>query len=100
MYDPYVNSWKRMHAKPEPAPRSAGTMAYHKELKKHILFGTQFGDDKHTWAYDLAKNEWTDLKPAEQPPTQYLMVWISSLPETEPDNFQLTVNEVEVLTTS
>jgi hypothetical protein len=38
--------------------------------------------------------------PADHEPVQYLMVWISSLPETEPDNFQLTVNEVEVLTTS
>ena len=68
-YDPYDNSWKRMFAKQEPAPRSAGTMAYHQVLKKHILFGTQFSDDPHTWAYDLAKNEWTDLKPDVQPPT-------------------------------
>src|SRR5262245_19108830 len=69
VYDPYDNSWKRMFAKKEPAPRSAGTMAYHKQMKKHILFGTQFSDDPHTWAYDLAKNEWTDLAPAMQPPT-------------------------------
>jgi len=69
VYDPFDNSWKRMYPKKEPAPRSAGTMAYHKELKKHILFGTQFSDDPHTWAYDLTRNEWTDLKPAMQPPT-------------------------------
>ena len=61
--------WKRMYPSLSRAA-SAGTMAYHKELKKHILFGTQFGDDKHTWAYDLAKNEWTDLNPAVQPPTK------------------------------
>ncbi len=70
VYDPYDNSWKRMFPKKEPAGRSAGNMAYHKTLKKHLLFGIQFGDDPHTWAYDLAKNEWTDLKPAVQPPTK------------------------------
>jgi hypothetical protein len=69
VYDPYDNTFKRMFPKKEPAGRSAGNMAYHKGIKKHILFGTQFSDDPHTWAYDLAKNEWTDLKPALQPPT-------------------------------
>jgi hypothetical protein len=70
VYDPYDNSWKRLFPKTEPAGRSAGNMAYHKTMKKHFLFGIQFGDDPHTWAYDLAKNEWTDLKPAVQPPTK------------------------------
>ncbi|HZZ77554.1 MAG TPA: hypothetical protein VFE62_03490 [Gemmataceae bacterium] len=70
VYDPYDNSFKRMFPKKEPAGRSAGNMAYHKTLKKHVLFGSQFSDDPHTWAYDLAKNEWTDLKPAVQPPTK------------------------------
>src|SRR5262249_44648094 len=37
--------------------------------KLHILFGSQFSDDPHTWAYDLRKNEWRDMKPAVQPPT-------------------------------
>ncbi len=69
VYDPYDNSFKRMFPKKEPAGRSAGNMAYHKAMKKHFLFGTQFSDDPHTWAYDLAKNEWLDLKPAVQPPT-------------------------------
>jgi hypothetical protein len=70
VYDPYDNTFKRMFPKKEPAGRSAGTMAYHKTLKKHVLFGSQFTDDPHTWAYDLDKNEWTDLKPAVQPPTK------------------------------
>src|ERR1043165_1901774 len=63
IYDPYDNSWKRPHPKKEPKGRSAGNMTYHKGMKRHILFGTQFSDDPHTWAYDLIKNEWTDLKP-------------------------------------
>lgn len=70
VYDPYVNHWKRMLPAKEPAPRSGGTLAYHKEMKRHILFGSQFGDDPHTWAYDYAKNEWTDLQPTQQPPTK------------------------------
>jgi hypothetical protein len=44
-------------------------MVYDASAKRHILFGSQFDDDKHTWAFDLRNNEWTDLKPAVQPPT-------------------------------
>ena len=69
VYDPYDNSWKRMSPKNQPAGRSAGNMTYHKAMKRHFLFGTQFTNDPHTWAYDLQANEWTDLKPAVQPPT-------------------------------
>ena len=70
VYDPYENSWVRMLPKKgQPASRSAGNMAYHKSMKKHILFGSQFSDDPHTWAYDLTNNEWTDLKPSTMPPT-------------------------------
>jgi hypothetical protein len=69
VYDPYSNEWKRMLPKKEPAARSAGNLAYHQAMKKHILFGTQFTDDPHTWAYDLVKNEWTDLNPKVMPPT-------------------------------
>jgi hypothetical protein len=59
-----------MFPKVEPKGRSAGNMAYHKAMKKHFLFGTQFTDDPHSWSYDLRKNEWIDLKPAAQPPTE------------------------------
>jgi hypothetical protein len=69
VYDPYTNTWARLRPKVHPAPRSGGNMAYDAARKVHVLFGTQFGDDPHTWAYDLAKNEWRDLKPARQPPT-------------------------------
>ena len=37
--------------------------------KLHVLFGTQFGDDPHTWTYDLRKNEWRGHEAAIQPPT-------------------------------
>ncbi|HYT88884.1 MAG TPA: fibronectin type III domain-containing protein, partial [Gemmataceae bacterium] len=69
VYDPYTNTWTRMRPAKQPAPRSAGNMAYDAARKLHILFGSQFTDDPHTWAYDLARNEWRDMKPAVQPPT-------------------------------
>ncbi len=69
VYDPYTNAWTRMHPKEQPKPRSSGNMAYDSARKLHILFGSQFSDDPHTWAYDLRKNEWRDLAPAVQPPT-------------------------------
>jgi hypothetical protein len=69
VYDPYTNAWTRMNPRVQPAFRSGGNMAYDEARKLHILFGIQFGDDPHTWAYDLRKNEWRDLKPPAQPPT-------------------------------
>lgn len=68
-YDPYSNTWSQMHSAVQPAPRSAGNMAYDELHKLHILFGSQFQDDPHTWAYDLTKDEWRDMQPARQPPT-------------------------------
>jgi hypothetical protein len=44
-------------------------MAYDSVRKLHILFGSQFTDDPHTWAYDLKANRWRDLKPSVMPPT-------------------------------
>ncbi len=70
VYDPYLNTWKRMNPKVQPAFRSGGNMAYDAKRKRHILFGSQFDDDKHTWAYSLTDNTWTDLKPKEMPPTK------------------------------
>ncbi|MEJ5275711.1 MAG: kelch repeat-containing protein [Thermogemmata sp.] len=70
VYDPYTNEWKWMNPKIEPEFRSGGNMAYDSARKLHILFGAQFLDDPHTWAYDLKKNEWRDMKPAVMPPTK------------------------------
>jgi hypothetical protein len=69
VYDPHTNTWARMNPKVQPAFRSGGNMVYDAARKVHILFGSQFSDDPHTWAYDLNKNEWRDLRPALQPPT-------------------------------
>src|SRR5262245_29052493 len=69
VYDTYLNTWARKHPRVQPAFRSAGNMAYDSKRKRHILFGSQFSDDPHTWAYSLNDNTWTDLKPKVQPPT-------------------------------
>src|SRR5262245_58249403 len=74
VYDPYTNIWTWMRPKNEPPQgskeaRSGGNLAYDAARKLHVLFGSQFTDDPHTWGYDLRKNEWHDLKPAAQPPT-------------------------------
>ena len=69
VYDPYTNTWTEMKPALQPEFRSGGNMAYDSARKLHLLFGAQFTSDPHTWAYDLRKNEWRDLKPAELPPT-------------------------------
>jgi len=69
VYDPAANTWTRMNPAVQPAWRSGGSMAYDAARKVHILFGAQFTDDPHTWAYDLRKNEWRDMKPEVQPST-------------------------------
>lgn len=74
VYDPYSNTWTRKLPLHEPPlgsseSRSGGNMAYDAARKLHILFGSQFSDERHTWGYDLARNEWRDLRPATMPPT-------------------------------
>jgi hypothetical protein len=69
VYDPYVNEWTERKPAAQPEFRSGGNMVYDSSRKLHILFGAQFTSDPHTWAYDLRKNEWRDLKPPSMPPT-------------------------------
>ncbi|UCG46459.1 MAG: fibronectin type III domain-containing protein [Phycisphaerales bacterium] len=69
VYDPHTNTWTRMRPPDEPPFRSAGNMVYDAANKLHILFGSQFTDDPHTWAYDLRKNRWRDLRPPQLPHT-------------------------------
>lgn len=70
VYDPFANTWTERKPARQPAFRSGGNMTYHAERRVHLLFGSQFGDEPSTWAYDLKKNEWKDLKPAVSPPTK------------------------------
>jgi hypothetical protein len=68
-YDPHRNEWRWMKPKSQPEPRSGGQMAHDAAHRVHVMFGSQFNDDPHTWLYDLRKNEWRDAKPATMPPT-------------------------------
>jgi hypothetical protein len=69
VYDPYTNTWTLMKPALQPEFRSGGQMAYDEARKLHVLFGSQFTKDEHTWGYDLRRNEWRDLKPPEMPYT-------------------------------
>jgi hypothetical protein len=69
VYDPHTNTWTCMNPPMQPPFRSSGNMVYDSAHKLHILFGSQFTDDPHTWAYDLRENQWRDLKPPGLPPT-------------------------------
>jgi hypothetical protein len=68
-YDPHRNEWRWLKPPFQPEPRSGGQMAYDSAHKVHVLFGSQFNDDPHTWLYDFRKNEWRDAKPSAMPPT-------------------------------
>jgi N-acetylneuraminic acid mutarotase len=71
-YDPASNTWADLKPGGDlPAARDSQAMAYDSDAKAMVLFGgwsatRQFDD---TWAYDPAKNSWTDLKPAGEAPT-------------------------------
>jgi hypothetical protein len=69
IYDPARNEWRWPKPKTEPDERSGGNMAYDAARKVHVLFGSQFTDDPHTWTYDVRKNQWRDMQPELQPPT-------------------------------
>ena len=69
IYDPARNEWRWPKPANEPPGRSGGNMAYDEARKLHVLFGSQFTDDSHTWTYDVRRNEWRDMKPEVQPPT-------------------------------
>jgi hypothetical protein len=70
IYDPHSNEWRWPKPKIEPDFRSGGQMACDAARKVHVLFGSQFTDDPHTWTYDLRRNEWRDMKPPAMPPTK------------------------------
>ncbi len=69
IYDPWRNEWRWPKPEREPAPRSGGNMAYSEMHKLHLLFGSQFTNDPHTWTYNVENNEWRDMQPESMPPT-------------------------------
>jgi N-acetylneuraminic acid mutarotase len=66
-YDPAAKTWTDLKPSGTPPPPSgAGTMAYDPNGRRFIVFGG-IGDTgeplNETWAYDPAKNVWTNLRP-------------------------------------
>jgi hypothetical protein len=56
-----------------PSPRGYVSMAYDSESDKFILFGGGLeggviASNDETWAYDVASNTWTEMKPDTGPP--------------------------------
>ncbi len=70
IYDPYPNAWRWPKPARQPDFRSGGNMVYDAARKVHVLFGAQFSDDRHTWTYDVRRNEWRDMQPPVMPPTK------------------------------
>ncbi len=70
IYDPWSNEWRWPKPAVEPEPRSGGNLAYDADARLHVLFGSQFTDDRHTWAYSVERNEWRDMQPDSMPPTE------------------------------
>ncbi len=66
-YDPTANIWTDLRPSGTlPSGRFACSIAYDPASRRLIMFGgndgtTRLGD---TWAYDLAANTWTELKPS------------------------------------
>ena len=57
-----------------PSPRGLFAMAYNSKTNQVILYGGETGDyslqssyNDETWAYDVAANTWTEMKPASSP---------------------------------
>jgi hypothetical protein len=66
IYDPQRNEWRWPQPQSEAAARSGGNMAYDEASRLHVLFGTQFDNDAHTWTYDVRRNVWRDMRPAAE----------------------------------
>jgi N-acetylneuraminic acid mutarotase len=71
--DGRTNEWKEMKPPRAPSGREYHAMAYDERADRIVLFGgaagpqdreTPLGD---TWTYDLARNEWTEVRSAPAP---------------------------------
>jgi hypothetical protein len=73
IYDDSTDTWKNMSPAKSPPARHYSSMAYDPGSRQTILFGgvTGHGNSEtplcDTWAYDLAKNVWTQLLPSTSP---------------------------------
>ncbi len=75
LYDPYTNTWHTANDGTKVAGGGKGVgkrtyagMALDPERNKIVLFGDHYQSDPRTLVYDIAKDEWIDMKPAASPP--------------------------------
>jgi N-acetylneuraminic acid mutarotase len=72
-YDYNTDTWKQMSPAKSPPGRHYLAMAYDPVSRRTILFGGATGFQNlekplcDTWAYDLARNTWTQLSPGTSP---------------------------------
>jgi len=72
-YDVNTDTWENMSPAKSPPARHYSSMAYDPTSRRTVLFGGAQGGQKlekprcDTWAYDLAKNTWTQLSPPTSP---------------------------------
>jgi len=72
-YDDNTDTWKKMSPAKSPPARHYSSMAYDATSRRTVLFGGAPGSQNvekplcDTWAYDLAKNTWTQLSPPTSP---------------------------------
>ena len=74
-FDSTTSVWTQMNPKTSPSPRKMAAMAYDSANGVCILVGgndtLKSGDPKpvsDTWVYDLAKDQWQEMNPPNQPP--------------------------------
>lgn len=70
VYDPKTDTWTKQTPVTSPPARAFGAMAYDEEADRFVLFGGggTGGGLGDTWLYDLVRDEWTEMKPAQSPP--------------------------------
>jgi len=73
IFDGGTRAWTEMRPKSRPPARWMGAMSYDAANGVCVLVGGSAGGPEQralldTWIYDLARNEWREMKPAGQPP--------------------------------
>jgi hypothetical protein len=71
VFDAAAKTWTEMKPRNHPPARYMGAMAYDAANGVSILIGGKAENRERpfadTWVYDLANNEWREMKPANQP---------------------------------
>lgn len=77
IYDPPTNSWSKVTSPTSPSPRIAAGFAYDNIHQVALLFGgaTKTNPVNDTWIYSPSLRRWTQLFPANSPPSLDRLAW-------------------------